>query len=525
MKTVLGRERRRTLLKQGSGSIFTIVFLASFTVAKLFSMAFNKIFTNQLPQESMGNYAVILTASTTLMTFTAIGFPTALSRYTVAYKSKNKIKDLQDLVFSGVVMFISIETLIVMVLIILYYTLHYTPWFLNFEPYLIALLAIAGIVIMQLFSTLCYNIASSLQNNRFYSIPIIMRVLLQIPFGFLFAIFLQMDVFGLIIGLFLSEATVGLYSLIVIIRDLGIGKFSFKKIKSIFSYSSPVYVSNMLMRLFDLFILFYIEYIFMESGEKIIAVYRYGALAVVNLLLILTSMFRTVYRPIIFKHFEKQNYSVLQDLSSTTFRLYVFSIIPLGFLMYGFSPLLIRLFANNDYVIGFLVIPLLLFALFFEQVRTIIAYGHALYYKNYWILVASIPAMITAIITSIYAIPQYGLIGIGIVYFTLRFVQFIIQFIISQRYFKLNLKLTLLTKILVLTATSIGVFVFLQLFLLSFLESETRMIVSSIISTFTFLILAIVFKLQTKRDLAFIKQQILFYRSLRNSIIQKNSTK
>jgi len=60
LKTALGREHKRTLLKQGSGSIFTIVFLASFTIAKLFSMAFNKIFTNQLPQESMGNYAVII---------------------------------------------------------------------------------------------------------------------------------------------------------------------------------------------------------------------------------------------------------------------------------------------------------------------------------------------------------------------------------------------------------------------------------------------------------------------------------
>ncbi|MHA1400484.1 MAG: oligosaccharide flippase family protein [Candidatus Heimdallarchaeaceae archaeon] len=477
-------------------------------------MAFNKIFTNQLPQENMGQYAVILTASTTLMTFAAIGFPTALSRYTVAFKSNGEIKNLKDLVFSGFVMFFFTEFVIVGILAVLYFTIGYLPWFLDTEPYIYSLLAIAGIVIMQLFSTMCYNIASSLQNNRYYAIPIIMRILLQIPFGIFFALFLNLGVFGLVLGLFLSESTVGLYSFFILVRDLGIGKFSFSKVKSIFSYSSPVYISNMLMRLFDLIVLFYIEYSFIETGESIIALYRYGALTIVNMLLILNNLFRTVYRPIIFKYFEKKQMETLRDLSVTIFRLYIFLIVPVALLFFGFSPILIKFLTNKNYLDSIVVIPFLMLALMFEQIRAIIAYGHALYYKNYWILVASVPSIIISIIVGIFAIPKFGLIGVGIVYSTLRIVQFSIQFIISQKYFKLEIGLKLVIKIIFSSLIAICVGALFYFYVFSN-KTDLTMLASFTIATILYFLVALSLKLLTRRDIAFVKQQVEFYKKIK----------
>jgi len=62
---------------------------------------------------------------------------------------------------------------------------------------------------------MCYVITSALQNSRYYAIIMIMRVFLQIPFGFLFVVLLNLRVFGLILSLPISEFIVALYSFLL----------------------------------------------------------------------------------------------------------------------------------------------------------------------------------------------------------------------------------------------------------------------------------------------------------------------
>jgi len=216
---------KRNLLTQGSGTYFFVVFFVIYVLTKGFSLAFNKLFTNILPKEDMGDFAIIVTASATILTYASLGFGTALNRYTVAYRNKNKIKELKNLITSGFIVFIVVELLIVGILVILYLATNYSPWFLELkqykDAYLYTLLAVGGIVVAQFFSTICYNVASSLQNSRYYAIPVLMRVLLQIPFSLLFVLSFHLGVFGLVLGLLCAEFLVGIYSAYRIIRDIG----------------------------------------------------------------------------------------------------------------------------------------------------------------------------------------------------------------------------------------------------------------------------------------------------------------
>ena len=338
------RTERKNLLFQGSGTYFAVIFFFTFTISKLFNIAFNKIFTNVLPQSEMGQYTLILAATVTILTYATLGFPSALSRYTITYKVKGKVDQLRDMVFSGFILFIIAEFIIIIALVILYFALNYTPNFLNIEPYVSTLFLVGGIAIAQFFSTICFAIASALQNSRYYAIPIIMRALLQIPFGVIFVIFLNQGVFGLVLGLMCSEVLVAIYSGYILFKDLGVGKFSFPEVKSFLKYSSPGYANGIFVSSFNLFVLSYVEYSFTTTGKIILANYQYGAFSIVNLLMILGSIFRVVYPPVLYKNFEKERHSEMRNMTINISKLLAVIVITMSFFIYGFSHYLIVFF-------------------------------------------------------------------------------------------------------------------------------------------------------------------------------------
>ncbi len=505
----------KNLLSQGSGTYFAVIFVVVFTLAKLFNVAFNKIFTNVLSTSDMGKYAIFLTATATILTYASLGFPTALTRYTIAYKNKGKINQLKDLVFTGFLMFFVAEILIVSTLVILYYRLDFLPWFLNVEPYIYTLLIIGGIAIAQVFSTICYSIASALQNSRYYAIPIITRALFHIPFGILFVIFLKLGVFGLILGLFVSELLVAFYSLFRIVKDLGIGSFSWKELKSIFSYSSPIYFYSICFTSFNLLVLLFVDYVFIDTGKEIIALYRYGALSIINLLLIAGNIFGLVYRPILYKYFEKKKYKEMELLTVTTMKMFCIPIFGIGILLFAFSPLLVKLFSNASYLPSIPIIPILLFAAIFEYLLQIMVYGHTLFYKTYWSAVGGIISIMISGIVGYFVIPLTGLIGIGIVYLVFRILNFLIMFSISQHYFKVQYDPMVILKLVVSVLSSIGIGVIFFLWVFG-PEYEYSIILSFVISAFCYFGLILVLRIIKKKDIDFVKMIIQNFRKMRS---------
>ncbi|NPD90345.1 MAG: hypothetical protein HGN29_16655 [Asgard group archaeon] len=503
--------KQYSLLKQGAGTKFLISFGITIVLAKALSIAFTKIFTNILPQEDMGQYAIFVTASMTILAYASIGFQTALNRYTVTYKIQGKKKNLQDLVFSGFISFVIIEVLIIGILLILYLARGFYPSFLEIEPYVLTLLAVGIIALAQYFSTLCYNIAASLQNSRYYTIPVIMRVLLQIPLGILFVIYLDLGILGLILGISAAEFIVALYCGFVLIKDLGIGKFSFKELKSVFAFSVPVYGKVMLMRTFNLYLLVYIDQVYPENGEALIALYVFGALPIANILLMIGQMFRTVYRPIIFKYFEKKKLESMEDLTIMISKLYGIIIIAICILVFAFSPILITyLFTNSSYLGGIYLIPLLFVSQACEQLSNIVAYGHTLYYKNYWVLIASVISVGSGVLASYFLIPSLGLLGIGIVYLIIKGSNLIMLTIVSQRYFKIHYDYKIVVKILIAALISIGIGVIFNLFVIEG-GINIDLVVPFLISTVIYIGLIFLFRLIKKEDYNFAKNLVKSY--------------
>ena len=511
------RTERKNLLFQGSGTYFAVVFFFTFTISKLFNIAFNKIFTNVLPQSEMGQYTLILAATVTILTYATLGFPSALSRYTITYKVKGKIDQLKNMVFSGFILFIIAEFIIIIALVIFYFALNYTPNFLNIEPYISTLFLVGGIAIAQFFSTICFAIASALQNSRYYAIPIIMRALLQIPFGVIFVIYLNQGVFGLVLGLMCSEILVAIYSGYVLLKDLGIGKFSFSEIKSFLKYSSPGYANGIFVSSFNLFVLSYIEYSFTTAGKVILANYQYGAFSIVNLLMILGSIFRVVYPPVLYKNFEKERHSEMRNLTINISKLLAVIVITMSFFIYGFSHYLIVFFSQSAYLAGIPVIPLLLVAAFFELMQPIMTYGHNLYYKTYWQAIGGISSIAISTVAAIFVLPKYGLIGIGIVYVLFKGLNFTFMFIVSQKYFKVDYSIKLLLRLIIATAISIGMGLIFY-FLVFNLEYRFNLLLSFSLGGVIFLILVLIFRLFTKKDIQFVKSLVTTFKDIRNAM-------
>ncbi len=495
---------KHSLFEQGKSSKFLVIFIISFALAKLFGVAFTKIFTNVLTRDEMGQYTLIISAAALIMTFAAFGFPSALNRYTIRYKTKGKTQEIRDLIFTGTVIFILIEFLIVATLLVLYLTSDIMPWFLELESYIAALSLIAIIVLAQIFSTICFTVATSLQNSRHYAIVVIMRVLLQIPFGILFVIFLDLGVFGLIAGLAVTEFIVALYSVYKIVKDIGIGRFSIKELKKITKYSLPPYFAGILFYVFDLAILLFIDFTDPTTGTTTIALYRFGALTVVNLILIAGNVFRMVYRPVIYKNFERDRFKEMERLTVQISKIFIIVFIPIALILFAFSPLLISFFTKDIYLPSISAIPLLLLSVFFQYLQSIVTYGHGLYFKNYWNGIVGVISFIAAVVVAYFTIPINPLVGISLAYLTRRGLYFIGLFFVSQRYFKVKYDLKVLFSILLISAISIGLGVIFYFWVFSFLGYETNIVISFSISTVLFFILVFVSKLVTRKDINFL---------------------
>ena len=533
----------RSLLEQGSSTKFIVTFFISFGIAKLFGIVFTKIFTNVLSQEEMGEYTVILSAITLIMSFAGIGFPSAINRYTIRYKTKGAIDNLRDFIFTGFIAFIVVEVFIISGIFIYFAITGQQFLFPNSERYIFSIILVAGIVIAQLFSTLCFSIATSLQNSRFYAVVIIMRVLLQLPFGILFVVVFKWGVFGLIACLAVSEISVALFSVFVIIRDIGIGKFSFSELKKILEYSLPIYINGMLMYGFDLAILVYTtSFVWLNqaqpianipglmlsksinlTGTEVIALYRYGALTVVNLIFLAGNIFRMVYRPVILKYFERDEFDFMRKMSIQIMKLFMIFMFPLILILFAFSPYLILLFTLSDYLPSLVIIPILLMSIFLQYMGNIRNYGHALYFKNYWNLIVGIIAVLLASLTAFLIIPFDGLLALGAAYLVRRGIYFLGLAIVSQRYFKVDYPKKTSLILVILTVFSAGIGTILYYLAFAFLGNNLSILVSFGIATIIFAIAVLVFKQITKEDIQFLLNLVKNY--LKGMGVTRNKVK
>lgn len=511
----------KSLLSQGKSTKFLFTFLISFVTAKMLGIAFSKIFTNVLTKEEMGQYTIIISATALIMSYAALGFPTALNRYAIWFKTKKNIDSLRNFIFTGFITFLVVDVLIVLGLLVYYCVTGKPPSFLDVEQFLLLLLLVAVIVIAQFFSTICYTIASSLQNSRYYAIIIIMRVLLQIPFGILFVVIFNLGVFGLIAALAVSEFVVACFSGYKIIKDVGIGRYSFDELKNMLKFSLPIYITGLLWYTFELGILLYVEAEAINPivGQQTIALYRYGALTVVNLITIAGNLFSQVYRPVVYKHFDNKNFDKIKELTLTTSKLFSIIFFPIAALLLAFSPWLIQFFTHSEYLGAISVVPILLVAVYFQYLQSLVTYGHTLYFKQYWNLIVGTLCWIAAILVAYFTIPIDGLLGLSLAYLTRRLTYLIGFFFVSQKYFKVKYRIKEILHIISVFIISAGTGVIMYYFVFDFLDLW-NITASFSISTILFVALTFLTKLVTKEDSNFVVE---LFRNYFKGVIPKKT--
>jgi len=212
-----------------------------------------------------------------------------------------------------------------------------------------------------------------------------------------------------------------------------------------------------------------------------------------------------VYRPIVYKYYERNQYDEMIELTVRVLKIFLILIFFLSIFIFAFSPLLIQFFTQSSYLPSLVAIPILLISVIFTYLPNIISYGHSLYFKNYWNLIASLTSLLLASLVGYFIIPKNGLLGISFAYLTLRVFYFIGLTIISQQYFRIKYDIKLISKIILAIIVSILIGIVLYLFAFSFLDIYTNIIISFSISGIGFVAIIFVSKIITKDDFQFLK--------------------
>ena len=495
--------KEHSLLNLGKSTRFLVSFFISLALAKAFSLGFTKIFTNIFTQDELGQYGIIISAVSLVMSFSAFGFPTTLNRYAIRYRIKEKIENLRNLIFTGLVIFIAIELIIILVILIVYFAAGKAVWFLETDGNYVLILFIVGIIVAtQMFSTICYTIATSFQNSRYYSIVVIMRIALHIPFALIFVLYLNLGIMGLVAGLAAAEFITAVYSAIVIIKDIGVGKFSLREFKNIIGFSLPVYYTQNLWFVFDLLLLLYIERVDSVGGQTTISLFKFGALTIVNIIMLAGNIFRMVFRPVIYKLFEREQFDDMRTITHLMFRIFILVIFPVALLIYAFSPILIPLITLADYLPSIPLIPFLLAAMICNYIQSIIAYAQGLYLKIYWNAIVGSISFGLAFLVAYFVIPINALIGIGAAMLTLRFTYLVGTALASNHYFKIQLDLKMILSIVGVITFTLGLGIIFYYFVFDFLGLY-NIVASFTIPLVMYLVLVLVTRLIKKEDITY----------------------
>lgn len=290
-------------------------------------------------------------------------------------------------------------------------------------------------VIVSIFASLFLQIARGLGDNKNYSIACFISAFSTIVFNIVFLVIIQLRVEGMLIGTLLGQAICAIYLFIILklYKYIHFSSFSWKTIKRLWKYSLPL-IPNAIS-----------WWVFSSSDRVIVSAFlglsMNGILSAASKF---SSMYITLYNIFDRSWIESVSLHIndediceyFNQIFNTVLKLFSSLVI----VLIAFMPIIYKIMVDENYSLGYQIVPILLLGSLFTVGQGLIAVIYAAKKDTKAIAKTSILAAIFNIVIHLLCIRFIGIYAAAISTLIAYFVIFIYRLIdIRKRYLKINI--------------------------------------------------------------------------------------
>ncbi len=385
--------------------------------------------------EVFGLYNLALSIISFLSIIALFGLKSGVVRYVSYYKIKNDTSRIKGVIVSALKISIPLSIIIALILFI----------FANFisnnifnNPNLGFILRIFSITIPLLVITeilLSVAVAYKKIEYRVITNDIIEKLLklslafVLIYFGFKLEAAIFSYVFSIIVSFILS---IYFIKKIFPIFDKKINSLTMDK--ELAFYSFPLLFSTVLISVVK-----WIDTIMLGIYRTISEVGVYNvALSTSNLMIIVPTAVMSLFLPLITEKYSEKNFKQLKEIYNKTVRwIFTFNIIFLS-VMILFSGEILNVMFGNEYVLGYKSLLILVLGYFIFSLAHIHSNYLVVIKKTKLVLLINVVMGLLNILLNLYLIPKYGMIGGAIATSTSLIVIFILSFLFTYKFNRIN---------------------------------------------------------------------------------------
>ena len=385
------------------------------------------VFTRLFTPKEYGNIELLILISTFFSYFVELGFDSAQSMY--FFKNKEDPKTQKSiitsilqfrLIFGGT--FLIISTLISPFLNSIFFngSLNYSYFLLAFSFGLLSQILMQSIDLYRLiYRPWTFVIINFIQS------------LLTFIFIFSFAYFLELNIFGYILGAFLSTLIVSTLSWWKLKSFLDLSKIHYKFWGKLIRFGAPLVPSSIAVYLINSLDRWFILYFRTENELGLYSI----ALKFSMIIAMLVNTFRQAFWPIALESMQEENgKNFFRQISKIYFGLGCSIIICFTY----FSPLIVGFLTPPEYYDSWKIIGILSWQFFFYGFFLISYAGIWKKEKTYLNIYLTLIATFFALILNWMLVPPFGMVGASLGTSITYLIWVLSSTLISQKYWKIN---------------------------------------------------------------------------------------
>ncbi|AMB97017.1 lipopolysaccharide biosynthesis protein [Aerococcus urinaeequi] len=453
----------------------SIIFIIGNFGSKLINLIMVPLYTQALSLEEYGNVDLVTTTINLLIPIITLEFGQSVIRFVIESNTKEKKQNIFNLI-------IIVSIVITVIALLLLPIVNYFNLFGNNYKYFIILL------LLNSYSGILAQFARGIGKIRAFAFNGILVTIITVSLNILFLVVLNYGLDGYFISLIIANFISVLYLFMICGGLVHIRKFTFrvKDISKMFSYSIPLIPNSVIWWIINGSTRYFILYFVGTAGNGLFAV----ANKIPSIISIFTSIFSQAWQISSFEEYRQDS----KDTSS--FYSKVYSLYFVGLMTVGSSILLIlkplmSFLVSESFYIGWQIVPGLVLAVIYQSLSGFIGTIYTASKNTKGVFSTSIYGGLLSAIFNMIFIPFLGVNGAGIGMALSFLLMFVIRFIDTRKFVKIQLNLSnFIISNLIYVGQSISIFlwdglllIFINIIFLSCILLINRQVILALAKT------------------------------------------
>ncbi len=460
----------------------SVVYGIGNIISKLMGFLMIPIYTRYLNPEEYGLIELLDLNVYIISTVLIAGFAVAVGKYYFYYKKES---DRKEVVSSALIF--NVLTGLILSLFLFIFSRQFSIAFFKTDIYTYCFQLSFIILIFEVFLSTPFAYLRIKEVPILYITISILRMFFGLALNIYFIVFLHMGVLGVLYSGVIVGVVSSVYLIYYTIKETGIS-FSYSKFKEMFIFGVPLIPADL-----GMYLLNYIDRFFLNKfcSLKIVGIYALGAKFGMLVNTLVSQPFTMVWVAFRFKIAGRQD---AKEIYARILTYFEFVLIFLTLWLIFLIKDILNIVVGKEFLEAYKVVPLIAISFLFFGANYIFRVGFYLEKKTKWVAITVWVPIILTVILSWIIIPEYKLMGAGILKIFSYFSMAATAWFVSQMFYPIPYEFKRILKMVL-----VAILIYTSSFFLPVMSTWLSLAVKSLLSM-TFPILLYFFNFYDEKE-------------------------